>query len=68
MAWIFSLTEWKISDGRIVEECEGRGEDPRPRAFLVGLYSLLVQLRPLNLMPLSHLSERFPFYFKYPVC
>jgi hypothetical protein len=37
MAGIFPLTEWQMPAGYVVEECEGRGEDPRPHAFLVGL-------------------------------
>ena len=27
MAGMFPLTEWKMSDGHIVQVCEGRGED-----------------------------------------
>ena len=29
MAGVFPLTEWQMSDGHIVKECEGRDEDPR---------------------------------------
>ena len=29
MAGIFPLTGWQMSDGHIVVDCEGRGEDPR---------------------------------------
>ena len=29
MAGIFPLTVWKMPDGHIVVDCEGRGEDPR---------------------------------------
>jgi hypothetical protein len=31
MAGIFPLTWWQMSDGHIVVDCAGRGEDPRPR-------------------------------------
>ena len=29
MAGIFPPTEWQMSDGHIVEDCEGHGEDLR---------------------------------------
>ena len=29
MTGIFPLTEWQMPDGHIVQDCEGRGEDPR---------------------------------------
>ena len=29
MAGVFPLTEWQMSDGHIVKECEGRDDDPR---------------------------------------
>ena len=29
MAGILPLTEWRMPDGHIVVDCEGRGEDPR---------------------------------------
>ena len=31
MAGILPLTEYKMSDGHIVVDCEGRGEDPHPK-------------------------------------
>lgn len=37
MAGIFPLTDWQMSDGHVVKECEGRGEGPRPRALSVSI-------------------------------
>ncbi len=37
MAGIFPLTEWRMADGHMVVDCEGRGEDLRTRTVSVNM-------------------------------